>query len=213
MKLIGAVFLLIVFISFSYAQDLFDQAEIEFNIDYIDIDKVKVLGSKNKGQIIAVWMKSGSVLTKTLSKSKGGATYGYGRATYNDGGNEVYNYESNEDVVALDLKNKSADELIIIANDIIASPDLTYNYKWSTTYSEELNLLKILEKLDREHNAREAKFVQLAMGIITANLGHGVENRKLYPERMYLEDFAKGDEQLTELANDFLKENGFNEEK
>jgi len=63
------ILLLWLFVSFSHAQDLFDRAEIEFDIDYIDIDKVKVIGGTINGQVMVVWMKSGSVLTKTLSKS------------------------------------------------------------------------------------------------------------------------------------------------
>ena len=60
MKIIGAIFLLIVFVSSIYAQGLFDQAEIEFDVDYIDIGNVQILGSKAKGQVMVVWMKSGS---------------------------------------------------------------------------------------------------------------------------------------------------------
>ena len=68
MKLIGAIFLF--FILSACAQTLFDQAEIEFDVDYIDIDKVKMLGSDKKGHVLVVWLKNGNVLTKTLSNSK-----------------------------------------------------------------------------------------------------------------------------------------------
>ena len=84
-----AVFsILCIFTITSHAQDLFDRAEIEFDIDYIDIDKIKLLGSTRSGFVMAVWMKSGSVLTKTLSKSN---------KKYETNGSDVYNNSNDND--------------------------------------------------------------------------------------------------------------------
>ena len=208
MKLIGVIFLLLVFISFSHAQDLFDQAEIEFDIDYIDIDKVKVLGGPNKGQVMAVWIKNGSVLTKTLSNSKikySDDDYSYDR-NQESSFHEVYNFKDNEAVPLLELKGKSIDEIIAMAYEIINKLEWTYNYKWSETHSEELNLTHIMGRLQLDHQAKGPRLVRLGMDIITADLEHGQEARKLDIEARYLKEFAKGDEQLTKEVNDFLTE-------
>ena len=215
MKLIGAVFLLIVFVLPVHAQDLFDRAEIEFDIDYIDIDKVKVMGGTKKGQVMAVWMKSGSVLTKTLSKSKikyndsNNNSYSY---SYSDGDNEVYNYESDESVPQLKLKEMSTDEIITMANEIINKSEWTYNYKFSTSFAEELNLCSIISHFGFA-GKKGAEYVQLTMDIITAEIEHGQRASRLLLEKSNLLDFAEGDDQLTKMANDFLEENGFNKEK
>ena len=65
------IFIFLFFVSFSRAQDLFDIAKIELDIDYIDIAGIEIFGNEKTGQVIAVWMKNGDVLTKTLSKSNG----------------------------------------------------------------------------------------------------------------------------------------------
>ena len=227
MKLIGAIvayiFLLLVFISlffvsFSHAQDLFDRAEIEFDIDYIDIDKVKLLGGKSKGQVIAVWMKSGSVLTKTLSKSnikfndREDREFDNGRIE--DDLHSVYNHEDVKSPDYFTTIGKTPDQLIEMANGIISSTsEWTYNYKWSTSTKEELSLSNILKTLRYTHNVKGPVFVKLAMDVISADLAHGVSREKLHPEKGNLLDFAEGDEELTKQVNDFLEENGFNKEK
>ena len=205
MTIIGAIFLLIVFVLPIYAQDLFNRAEIEFDIDYIDIDKVKVLGGPNKGQVMAVWMKNGSVLTKTLSNSK----IKYNDDSDDDSFNEVYNYEDGESAPYLKLDGKSTDEIIAMAYEIINKLEWTYNYKWSETHSEELNLTHIMSRL-QTNKAKGPRLVRLGVDIITADLEHGQEARKLYIESRYLKEFAEGDEQLTKEVNDFLTEKGFN---
>ena len=214
MKIIGAIFLFIVFVSPIYAQGLFDQAEIEFDVDYIDIDNVQILGSKAKGRVMVVWMKSGSVLTKTLSNSKikysdddSDISYSYGLP----GNNEVYNYESEENAPIPEIDGKSTDEIIAIAYEIINKPEWTYNYKLSKTYSEELDLNYIMGRL-QTNKAKGPELVRLGMDIITADLEHGQEAKKLFLEKRNLESFAKGDEQLTQTVNDFLEEKGFNKE-
>ena len=215
MKLIGAFFLLIVFISPIYAQDLFDQAEIEFDVDYIDIDKIKLLGSKNKGQVIAVWMKSGSVLTKTLSNSKikySVADDNRDDVSYAEPNHEVYNIHDNQNAPLPELDGKSVDEIIAMAYEIINKPEWTYNYRWSESYSEELDLNYIMGRFDM-NDRKGPELVKLGMDIITADLSHGQKVKKLYLESSRLKEFAKGDDQLTQTVNDFLKENGFNEEE
>ena len=210
MKIIGAIFLFIVFISPIYAQDLFDQAEIEFDVDYIDIDNVQILGSKNKGQVMVAWLKNGSVLTKTLSNSKikySDNDYSYDR-NQESSFHEVYNFKDNEAVPLLELKGKSIDEIIAMAYEIINKLEWTYNYKWSETHSEELNLTHIMGRL-QTNKAKGPELVRLGVDIITADLEHGQEARKLWIEARYLKEFAEGDEQLTKEVNDFLKGNGF----
>ena len=213
MKLIGAIFLLIVFASMTYAQDLFDRAEIEFDIDYIDIDKVKILGGTIKGQVMAVWMKSGSVLTKTLSKSNSKVEFDN---SYDDNetdeGNAIYNYQNTKDSPVLELDGKSDAEIIAMANDIINKPEWTYNYKWSTVYAEEIDLSFILGYLYYTKEVKGAECVRLAMDVIAADIEHGQKPNILYTEQRRLKGFAEGDEQLTKMANDFLEENGFNKE-
>jgi len=214
--LIAVILILCMFMATSHAQDLFDQAEIEFDIDYIDIDKVKVIGGTINGQVMAVWMKSGSVLTKTLSKlnSKFGDNDDREFDDGRDNLHSIYNYQDDESPDYLVSVGKSPDQLIVIANDIINSTsEWTYDYKWSTSHKEELDLLNILGKLRYIHNVKGPVSVKLAMDVITADLAHGTSRKKLYPEKENLLSFAQGDEQLTKMANDFLEENGFNEEK
>ena len=213
MKLIGAIFLFIVFVSPIYAQGLFDQAEIEFNVDYIDIGNVQILGSKAKGQVMVVWMKSGSVLTKTLSNSKikySDDDYSYDR-NQESSFHEVYNYEGNESAPLLKLNGKSTDEIIVMAYEIINKPEWTYNYKWSQSYAEEVDLNQIMGHFDR-NNIKGPELVRLGMDIITADLEHGQVRGALLHEKRKLEEFAEGDEQLTQTINDFLEEKGFNKE-
>jgi len=206
MKLIGAIFLLIVFVSPIYAQDLFDRAEIEFDIDYIDIDKVKVIGGTINGQVMEVWMKSGSVLTKTLSKSNSeegnyytssppGGSYGYSMEHY---GNEPYDKPN-----ISDLRKRSKEELILRANDII-------NGEWHARTTFELFDVIFALKLN---DNKGSDFVQLTMDVIKANLKYENRPRRLLAERDMMLQFAEGDEQLTKMANDFLEENGFNKEE
>ena len=222
MKIIGAIFLLFVFVSSIYAQDLFDRAEIEFDIDYIDIAGIEIFGNKKTGQVMAVWMKNGDVLTKTLSKSNAknsSSDETYPNVNYEgprdyDQGNEVYNYEDNESPPSLNLYDKSTttNELMALARDIINKPEWTYNYEWSSIYSEEMNLCRIMDSLNyRGEKGTEA--VQLAMDVISADLEHGQKPEKLFIEETRLLRFAEGDEELTKQANKFLEENGFNEEK
>jgi len=219
MKIIGAIFLLIVFVSPIYAQDLFDRAEIEFDIDYIDIAGIEIFGNKKSGQVMAVWLKNGDVLTKTLSMSNGKNSYsndGWQPLHHLSGSDdenlhEVYNYEEGESAPYLNLYDKSTDELIKMARDIINKPEWTYNYKWSNSYSEEIDLCHILDNL-KDRNARGSEEVQLTMDVISADLEHGQIREKLYTEKNMLLGFAKGDEELTKQANEFLEENGFNKE-
>ena len=224
MKIIGAIFLLFVFVSSIYAQDLFDQAEIEFDIDYIDISGIEIFGNKKTGQVMAVWMKNGDVLTKTLSKSNAknsSSDETYPNANYEgprdyDQGNEVYNYEDDEEIpnkLFVETFDKSDDELIAMANDIINSTtEWTYNFRWSTSYKEEMDLSKILNSLYYK-NAKGSKFVNIGIDIISSELEHGVEAVSLLSEKRSLLSFAKGDEELTKQANEFLENNGFNKEK
>ena len=208
MKIIGVIFLFIVFISPIYAQDLFDRAEIEFDVDYIDIGNVQILGSKAKGQVMVVWMKSGSVLTKTLLKSK--IKYNNREDREFDNGGDYYRYESPEMVLnehripIEDLIKKSAEELALRANDII-------NGEWDARTTFEL--FDVIFALKLEGN-RGSEFVQLTMDVIKANLKYdGYHPRRLLAEMDMMLQFAEGDEQLTKMANDFLEENGFNEEE
>ena len=209
------VVIVCLFISFvAYAQDLFDQAEIEFDVDYIDIGNVQILGSKARGQVMVVWMKSGSVLTKTLSNSK--IKYSDDDdISYSSNGlaatNEVYNFEDNENPPVPELGGRSVDEIIAMAYEIINKPEWTYNYKWSETYSEELDLTYIMDHFSR-NNEKGPELVKLGMDIITADLKRGQKVEKLYTEKSCLKSFAEGDEQLTQTVNDFLEENGFNKE-
>ena len=189
----------------SHAQDLFDRAEIEFDIDYIDIDKVKILGSKNKGKIIAVWMKSGSVLTKTLSKSK--IKFSDDREFDNG---EDYN-ERTEERDESNIWNMTTDELIVEANRILSSQWINKSDALGSGYHEEMDLLKILHYLKLSNN-KGPEFVRLAMDIIAADLKRGSKIGTMSGELDALEYFAEGDEQLTKMANDFLEENGFNKE-
>ena len=222
MKLIGTIAIIALFlwlfVNFTHAQDLFDRAEIEFDIDYIDIDKVKLLGSKSKGQVMAIWMKSGSVLTKTLLKSKiknnNSNDSGYFYPGY--GENEVYTYEDDEEIphnLFVTTLDKSDDELIVMANDIINSTTKwTHNFRWSTSYKEEMDLSKILNALYYK-DSKGSKFVNIGIDIISSELEHGVEAVSLLSEKRSLLSFAKGDEELTKQANEFLENNGFNKEK
>jgi len=213
MKIIGAIFLLIVFVSPIYAQDLFDRAEIEFNIDYIDIDKVKLLGSKNKGKVMAVWMKSGSVLTKTLSKSSaeygdsGDQWQGLRRGDLLEGQSPPYPGAEKENIWEM-----STDELRVKANTILSSEWVNKNDMLGSGYTEEVDLLKILTCLKHKEN-KGPEFVGLAMDIIAADLKRGSNVRALSGERIALEYFAANNDILTKMANDFLEENGFNKEK
>jgi len=206
MKLIGVFFLLIIFISPIYAQDLFDQAEIEFDVDYIDIDKVKLLGSKNKGQVIAVWMKSGSVLTKTLSKSKIKYSNREDREDredreFDNGGypGNIINYEK---PLISELREKSDEELVSKIYNLLDEEWINQR----TTY-----LLFDVEFALKLNGGRNSEYVQLAMDIINYNLEHGMNIRQLQGEKDMLKQFAEEDEQLTKMANDFLEEKGFNQ--
>ena len=198
------IFLFFVFISFSRAQDLFDRAEIEFDIDYIDIDKVKVIGGTINGQVMAVWMKSGSVLTKTLSSSK---------IKYNDDSDISFSYRGISDndseskftknrIPIEELRKKSVEELISITNDLI-------NGEWGdhTTF----RLFDVIFALKLEGN-RGPEMVKLTMDVINANLKYENRPRRLLAERDMMLQFAEGDEQLTQTVNDFLEEKGFNKE-
>ena len=203
MKLIGAIFLFIVFVSPIYAQGLFDQAEIEFNVDYIDIGNVQILGSKAKGQVMVVWMKSGSVLTKTLSNSKIKYSDREDRE-FDNGGDYTFTPESvyTEDRVQIEeLRKKPVEELILRASDLI-------NGEWGdhTTF----RLFDVIFALKLEGN-RGSEFVQLTMDVIKANLKYENRPRRLLAEKDMMLQFAEGDEQLTKDVNNFLKENGFEE--
>ena len=185
----------------SHAQDLFDRVEIEFDIDYIDIDKVKMLGSKNKGRVIAVWMKSGSVLTKTLSKSN--VEYEY--REFDSGVNYAFTPESvfaKDRIPIQELRKESTGELASRINDLI-------NSEWYDHITYRLFDILFALKLN-EH--RGSEFVQIVMDVINTNLKNEMKPRKLLAERDILLAFAEGDEQLTKMANDFLEENGFNKE-
>ena len=223
MKIIGAIialllWLFICFVSMSHAQDLFDLAEIEFDIDYIDIAGIEIFGNKKSGQVMAVWMKNGDVLTKTLSKSNAknsSSDETYPNVNYegpqNYGGNAVYTYEDNDYRPYPTFLGKSTDELIEMARDIINKPEWTYNYKWSNSYSEELDLCRILDQI-KYADAKGEKVVQLTMDIISADLEHGQKPGKLYLEKSKLLIFAEGDEKLIKQANEFLENNGFNKD-
>jgi len=245
MKIIGAIialllWLFICFVSMSHAQDLFDLAETEFDIDYIDIAGIEIFGNKRTGQVIAVWMKNGDVLTKTLLNSNAknsdddDVSYSYERVSDRNGADpdggeavgdswqpselddenlhEVYNYEDNDYRPYPTFLGKSTDELIEMARDIINKPEWTYNYKWSNSYSEELDLCRILDQI-KYADAKGEKVVQLTMDIISADLEHGQKPGKLYLEKSKLLIFAEGDEKLIKQANEFLENNGFNKEK
>ena len=190
----------------SHAQDLFDRAEIEFDIDYIDIDKVKILGGTIKGQVMAVWMKSGSVLTKTLSKSN--VEYEY--REFDSGVNYDFTPESifaKDKIPIEELRKKPGEELVSMAGDLITGYGGNGEWGNHTTY----RLFDILLALKlNEH--RGSEFVQIVMDVINASLKNEIKPRKLLAERSMLLTFAKGDEQLTKMANDFLEENGFNKE-
>ena len=185
----------------AYAQDLFDQAEIEFDVDYIDIDNVQILGSKTKGQVMVVWMKSGSVLTKTLSNSK---------IKYSDDDSDIsYSYRGIEENNIWDM---STEELRGEANRILSSEWTNRNGRLGSGYNEEMDLLKILTCLKYEQNKGSLEFVGLAMDIIVADMEYGARVGTMNGERSALEYFAEGDEQLTKIVNDFLTEKGFNKE-
>ena len=188
MKFIGAVFLFFIFVLSIHAQDLFDQAEIEFDVDYIDIDNVQILGDKNKGRVMVVWMKSGSVLTKTLLKS-------------NIRDTQYANLETSYNIV--ELKKQPKEELISMAYDLINS-----HWHDKTTF----RLFDIIFALELANN-KGFEFVELTIDVIKANLEYGSIPTKLFAEQRMLLDFAKGDEQLTEMANIFLEENGFKNKK
>ena len=65
------VFLSIMLIAkLSFGQDLLDEASEIFNVNIMSIDKVLKLGSSKKGIVIAMWLKNGNVMTKTLKKTK-----------------------------------------------------------------------------------------------------------------------------------------------
>ena len=186
----------------SHAQDLFDRAEIEFNIDYIDIDKVKILGGTVKGQVMAMWMKSGSVLTKTLSKPNVEYEFREDRE-FDNGGSYAFTPESvfaKDRIPIQELRKESTGELASRINDLI-------NSEWYDDYIT-YRLFDILFALKlNEH--RGSEFVQLTMDVINTNLKNGMKPRKLVAEKSMLLTFAKGDEQLTKMANYFLEENGF----
>ena len=228
MKIIGAIialllWLFICFVSMSHAQDLFDLAEIEFDIDYIDIAGIEIFGNKKSGQVMAVWMKNGDVLTKTLSKSNAknsSSDETYPNVNYegprNYGGNAVYTYEDDEEIpnkLFVETFDKSDDELIIMANNIINSTtEWIYNFRWSTVYKEEMDLSKILNSL-RYKDPKGSKFVNIGIDVISSELEHGVKVVSLLSEKISLLSFAEGDEELTKQANEFLENNGFNKEK
>ena len=70
------VFLSIMLIAkLSFGQDLLDEASEIFNVDIMSIDKVLKLGSSKKGIVIAMWLKNGNVMTKTLKKTKQKESY------------------------------------------------------------------------------------------------------------------------------------------
>ena len=192
MKIIGAIFLLIVFVSPIYAQGLFDQAEIEFDVDYIDIGNVQILGNENKGRVMAVWLKNGNVLTKTLSNSK--IKY---LEIITD--NPVIYSDSNR-LPMSELENMSNEELISRIYDLL-------NEEWvnETTYLLFDTVLVLKFK-----NAKGTEYVQLTIDIINYNLEHGLSPNKLRAEETALKSFAEGDDELEKIVNDFLTEKGFN---
>jgi hypothetical protein len=217
MKLMGAIFLFFVFVSSVYAQNLFDQAEIEFDIDYIDIDKVKILGSKNKGQVMAVWLKTGDVLTKTLSNSK---------IKYSDDNNDSWHTPGQQvDSGRLDLrefhypkpisdtieskpsnaelKAKSDEELVSRIHNLL-------NGEWNqqTTFLL-FDIIFVLQSKDR----KGSEYVQLTIDIINHSLENGMTNRELQAEKHILIIFAEGDIQLVKTVNNFLEEKGFKKEE
>ena len=198
------IFLFFVFISFSRAQDLFDRAEIEFDIDYIDIAGIEIFGNKKTGQVMAVWMKNGDVLTKTLSKSNAendSSVYDW------QSGDTVYQYRGlnlNKDKIPIEeLRKESTEELVSRATDLI-------NSEWDdhTTF----RLFDVVFALKLNDN-RGPEFVQLTMDVIKANLKYENRPRRLLAERDMMLGFAKGDEELTKQAKEFLENNGFNKEK
>ena len=144
---------------------------------------------------MAVWMKSGSVLTKTLLKSK---------MEYDGNSHYEFTPESvlNEHRIPIeDLRKESAEELALRANDII-------NGEWDARTTFEL--FDVIFALKLEGN-RGSEFVQLTMDVIKANLKYdGYHPRRLLSEMDMMLQFAEGDEQLTKMAKDFLEENGFN---
>ena len=109
------------------------------------------------------------------------------------------------------LVGKSTDEIIAMADEIINKPEWTYNYKWSSDYSEELTLVQMMRHLS-DKDEKGPELVRLGMDIITADLEHGQEVNKVFSEARYLKKFPEGDEQLTQTVNDFLEEKRFNKE-
>ena len=70
------IFLFIMLIAkLSFGQDLLNQASEIFNVNIMSIDKVLKLGSSKKGIVIAMWLKNGNVMTKTLKKTKQKESY------------------------------------------------------------------------------------------------------------------------------------------
>jgi len=216
MKIIGAIialllWLFICFVSMSHAQDLFDLAEIEFDIDYIDIAGIEIFGNKKSGQVMAVWMKNGDVLTKTLSKSKIKYNNREDREFDNGGdynspppgaqghsyGNDPYDKPS-----ISDLRKKTKEELILRANDLI-------NGEWETQTT--FRLFNVIFALKLEGN-RGSEMAKLTMDVINANLKYENRPLRLLGERDMLLSFAEGDEELTKQTNEFLENNGFNKE-
>ena len=212
--IVGVLFNIWLFVFISHAQDLFDRAEIEFDIDYIDIDKVEMLGGTINGQVMAVWMKSGSVLTKTLSKSNiefsddrefdNGEDYAFtSESVFNKRRIPIESVFNKHRIPIEELRKKPGEELVSRVGDLI-------NGEWSghTTYRI-FDMMFALKLKDY----KGVQFVQLTMDVIKANLKYYNRPQSLLAERDMLLQFAEKDEQLTKMANDFLEENGFNKEK
>jgi len=192
----------------AYAQDLFDRAEIEFDIDYIDIDNVQILGGTRSGFVMVAWMKSGSVLTKTLSKSNVEYEFSEDRE-FDNGGDysphhsiRAYDEESvftyDKDKISIeDLRKESEEELVSRAYHLI-------NCEWDDHITYRLFDVIFALKLN---GYRGSEMVQLSMDVIKANLEYTNEPRRLLSERDMMLQFAEDDEQLTKMANDFLEEN------
>ena len=217
------VLLCLLFSSLSHGQqDLFEQAEIVFDIDYIDIDRIQIFGNKSKGQVMAVWLKSGSVLTKTLLKSNSKNEYNsspawpgadfagheqlddYGDEVYPEEGENSFDYGSDPDRRNY-YQTLSTEELITSANDIISRPE--WIIEQGHTH-EEVDLMMILMCLKRK-NDKGPKFVTLAKDVITTDLEHEIPIHRLRIEASYLMGFAEGDEELTKDVKTFLDNNGF----